>query len=492
VAQIPIDKLVAEVEKGLGSTTEAGARMGKAQEAIDFYAYRGKQHMGDCLTDGAIAPHYKPRPYRCSGLTRQIVNVLTDHLYSPGPSRTWDQPAGQEFLEALYTVNHVDALMQRCDQLGHLGDAAAIQYDADEGIPGKPGTLLVWGPDEFHVWENPDRRAEAMAVVTKDRYDERTRYRLWTPEEMRTFMTEPGGGTSGGRVATQTDAVENTYKCLPFGFFHYDFPVQSFWESGISDHLVESEIAVNDAMSRLSEAVGKQLDIIMVIKNGEPGMRLELKPALILKGPGSYMGSRGIEQSEGQSLELLHRNADIGSALEYLRALLLQILESVGVPQSAVQLDYSDAPSGISIIIRIKPLLDRARKRRMSWSIYETKFARTIQRAAGNHSKRPELVASADAGRMSLGWPLGVFVEATSDWLEAERTKVGMGVKSVIQVTMEMYSVQRPEAIKILEQVVEDQAEVVRINPDLKPPTPEELVAAQQAPGQGPDQQGDE
>jgi hypothetical protein len=41
--------------------------------------------------------------------------------------------------------------------------------------------------------------------------------------------------------------------------------------------------------------------------------------------------------------------------LEYLRALLLQILESFGVPQSAVQLDYSDAPSGISIIIRSSP-----------------------------------------------------------------------------------------------------------------------------------------
>jgi hypothetical protein len=490
VAQIPIQKLVEEVEKGL--STEAQGRMDEAQEAIDFYAYRGRQHMADCLTDGAIAPHYKPRPYRCSGLTRQIVNVLTDHLYSPGPSRTWDQPAGQEFLEAVYTANHVDALMQRCDQLGHLGDAAAIQFDADEGIPGKPPKLRVWGPDEFHAWEDPDNRAEAAAVVTKDKYDERTRYRLWTPEEVRTFLTEPGGGTSGGRVATQVDVEPNSYKCLPFGFFHYDFPVQAFWESGISDHLVESEIAVNDTLSRLSEAVGKQLDIIMVIKNGEPGMRLELKPALILKGPAPRMGSKGIEQSEGQNLELLTRNADIGSVLEYLRALLLQILESFGVPQSAVQLDYSDAPSGISIIIRLKPLTDRARKRRGPWSIYETDFARTILRAAGNHYKRADLVASADAGHLSLGWPLGVYVEATPDWLEAERTKVEMGVKSIIQVVMEMYSVQRPEAVQILKQVTEDQEELVAINPDLKPPTPEELVAAQQAPGQGPNQQGEQ
>jgi hypothetical protein len=128
----------------------------------------------------------------------------------------------------------------------HLGDAAAIQYDADEGIPGKPVTLLVWGPDEFHAWEDPGLAREAVAVVTKDKYDERTRYRLWTPEEVRTFVTEPGGGTSGGRVATQVDASPTRTSVS-----HSDSSTmtsrQGFWEAGIGDHLVESEIAVNDA-----------------------------------------------------------------------------------------------------------------------------------------------------------------------------------------------------------------------------------------------------
>jgi hypothetical protein len=490
VAQIPIDKLVEEVEKGL--STEAKQRMTEAQRAIDFFAFRGKQHMGEYLLDSEGQFGAGRRQYRASGLVREIVNVLTDHLYSPGPSRTWDQPAGQDFLERVYSDNHVDSLMLRCDQLSTLGDAAAIQVDVDEGVfEDKPVTLRVWGPDEFHVWEDPDCRSRAAAVVTKDKYDEQTRYRLWTDEEVRTFVTQRGGGTAGGRVATQIAAEPNTYGCLPFGFAHYDYPVQCFWEAGIGDFLEDSEIRVNDRLSRLDEAIHKHLNPVPYVTNGTPGMRLtmEAQRFVILPGARQVMGSKGVETTDGATLGYLQASIDVASAWEDLRGFILQVLEACGVPQSAVQLDYTDAPSGISIVIRSAPLLSRAKKRQGPYSIYETGLARTILRCAGNHYGRADLVQAAKAGKLSLGWPAPSVVVATADWLDTEKLKVEMGVKSVVMVAQEMYGVPREQALEIIKQVTVDQEELVAINPDLKPPTPEELAAAQQAPGQGPDQQ---
>ncbi len=463
--------------------------MEEARRAIAFYQFDGLQFMGERLVDSQGQFDGGRRPYRASGLVHEITNVLTDHLYASGPSRVWSEAAGQDFLERVYSDNHIDALMQRADQLCHLGDAAALQVDADEGVyENKPLTIRVWGPDEFHVWEDPNCRSRAAAVVTKDKYDEQTRYRLWTDKEVRTFVTQRGGGTSGGRVATQIDVEPNTYQCLPFGFAHYSYPVQAFWEAGIGDFLADSEVNTNDRLSRLGESIHRHLNPTGIVTNGTPGMRLRVENGgfIILPGPRQIMGAKGMEQVDGASLSYLQANPDVASAWEDLRGFILQVLEACGVPQSAVQLDYSDAPSGISIVIRSAPLLSRARKRQGPFSIYETDLARTILRCAGNHYRRADLLRDAVKGKLSLGWPAPSVIVATADWLDTEKLKVEMGLKSVVMVAQEMYGVPREQALEILKQVTEDQEELIAINPDLKPSPQPEMVGDEQAPGQEP------
>jgi hypothetical protein len=472
---MPLDiaKVVAEVEKGL--ETEAKQRMGEAQDALDFYNYRGQMHMTESLAENEGAIGSVKRRFRPSGLVREIANVLTQHLYNPGPSRTWSEPAGDEFLQKVYSDNHVNALMKRCDKLGTVADAAAIQVDADMSrFEDRPIVLRVWGPDEFHTWEDPDDRTQVGAVVTRDKYDEQTRYRLWTADEFRTFMTQKGSGTSGGRVATQVDARENPYGCIPFGFTHYEYPVQAFWEPGIGDFLKPAEECVNDRLSRLNQAIHAHLNPLAIMYNAVPGIRIVVEPQrfIALPGPRPEMGKQGMASTEGPRPEYLQAHIDVASAWEDLRGYLVQVLEACGVPQSAVRMEQSGVASGISLLVEQAPLLTRARERRIDWGIYETEFARTILRCAGSYYGRADLVGAAKAGTLSLGWPAPSIPVPTDDWIQTERQKVELGIKSLIMVTAEMYGVAREQAVEILKQVKDDQDELERINPDLKPEPP--------------------
>ena len=82
--------IIADVEKGLAGQQH---RLNDAALSQAFYDYRGKRFMQVFLRDAETPFDYVQRPYRSAGFTRQIITILTQHLYSPGPSRTWDQPA---------------------------------------------------------------------------------------------------------------------------------------------------------------------------------------------------------------------------------------------------------------------------------------------------------------------------------------------------------------------------------------------------------------
>jgi hypothetical protein len=479
-------QLIVEVEKGL--ETEAQGRMDRAKRAIDFWRHDGEQHMQEFLRPAETAWDYAQRPYRDSGLTAEIVGVLTQHLYAPGPSRTWSEPAGQEFLERVYSDNHLDALMLRCDELATLGDAAALQVDVDEGdFAKKPVTLRVWGPDEFHVWEDPDNRNQPAAVVTKDKYDQQTRYRLWTDEECYTFLTKKGEGTSGGRVATLVGTEPNTYQCLPFGFVHYNYPAQTFWECGPGDFIARSEIRANDRLSRLDEAVQRYLDPHLLVKNARPGWRLVAKPGqpVLLPSGGVIQGPDGPEPGPPVELEYLQGHPDIAVAWEDLRGGILQVLEAMGVPESAIRQVQASVASGIALLVEQAPLLTRARGRRSAFGVYEGELARTVLRCAGNHYRRAELVTAAAKGILSLGWPAPSIPVPTDDWLQTEVAKVQAGLKSLIMVAQEMYGVAREQAVEILRQVKADQDELQTIMPDLSGTGRPESDEETERPGEG-------
>jgi hypothetical protein len=467
---VDIQPYVTEVEAGL---PHEQIRLSGARVAQDFYDWEGKKHSELFQREAESPFDFKARTYRASGFTREIVDVLTEHLYCPGPSRIWTDEVGQEFLDSVYRDNHFPALAVDLDRFSTLHDIAAVQIDAGAGdYSDKPITLRVWAGDQFHAWCDPNDSQTVAAVVTIDEFDEQKRFRLWTNAEVRTFVTAKATGTAGGRVATQTNAEPNSYGVIPFAFFHYEFPTRRFWTPGISDLVVDAEIRINDRLSRLDESIHKHLNPILKAKNVpanwqpiiEPGRFLKLNSpiakALGFDGAGTPSGSE-------PDLEALELRIDIAGAWDDLKGFISQVLEAARVPASAVRMEQQTAASGISLIVEQAALLSRARRRQMPFHIYEENLAKRILLCAGNHYGQPALTASSKAGTLSVAWPKPTLPVPTADGLALTVGEVQAGLKSHLMAIQEWYGVDREQALEIAAQIEQDQIDLKSAAPSL-------------------------
>ena len=476
---IPIDRIVEEVEAGL--TSQSLTRMDRVKEARAFYDFDGLAYMSEFLNDAETAADFIRRPYRESGLCRGMTDILCEHLYAPGPARTWESAAADDLLQRVYDANHVNGLMQRADQLATLGDCAAIQVDAGRGRFGEvPMKLRLWAGDEFAAWEDPDDRLEPVAVCTRDMYDEQTRYRLWTPDAVRTFLTEKASPSAGGGRAVRLVATDpNPYGIIPFAFVHYTLPVNTFWEPGLGDFLLHAEIRVNDRLSRLDQSISKHLNPIPILIDapdnfqmvlGQPNLFVRLNRRAQAPGMSGDFGGAA-PQPEARYLEA---HIDIEGAWSDLRGYYDLVLETARVPRTAWRMEQTGVASGIALIVEQAPLLTRARRRQLSFNIYEADLARVILACAGRFYRRPQLVAEAAAGKLAVTWPLPNIPIQTDDWLQLQLMRYQAGLTSKIAITMDTYGCSRDQAIAILEQVREDREleEAILPEPPAPPPLP--------------------
>ena len=89
----------------------------------------------------------------------------------------------------------VNVRMQQADRAASLNHVAALQVEAT-GDPLRPLKLWLWKGHELAVFCRDNDPLEPWAVVTIERIPAgtgrlRTRYRVWTAFERRTYLTEP-------------------------------------------------------------------------------------------------------------------------------------------------------------------------------------------------------------------------------------------------------------------------------------------------------------
>lgn len=450
-----------DVEHGLSSQSH---RLNAAAMAQGFWDYQGKTFMSVAMRDAETPFDYVQRQYRSSGLCRQIIEILCEHLYSPGPSRTFDQPAGNEFLQKVYEDNHFDAMMGRADQLATLNDVSAIQCDADEGtFEDKPITLRLWGAQDFHVFTDPDNKLIPKVACTIDRRDETTQYRVWTDTIVRRYETTEAS-LNAGKVAIFVDEEKHTYGALPFEFVHYSQPITSFWETGIGQtFLTQAEIATNNRLSRLDESINKHLNPIPFAENCDDNFQMHIEANRFVRINSARMRpsqNGGLEDGPQPRVYYLSAQIDVAGAWDDLCRFLNQVLQALRIPAESVKMEQIGVSSGIALIVEQAPLLTRARARHKPFSLYENCIARMILRCAGGYYKRPELVTAAKVGKLTLGWPQPSVPVPTKDNLDLLVEQVKVGVKSLIMVTAEWYGCDREQAFLLLEQVEKDNAEM--------------------------------
>lgn len=456
--------ILREVERGLPSEN---ARLSCALENQAYYDLDALRYVQKRPNESE--KDFRDRPKREAGFTQQAIDRLCEHAYNPGPQRKV-QAGGlaDSLLQQVYEDNHIDAVMAEADRLACLNDVAAIQVEATNN-PDKPIDLKIWGAHEFSVFLDPADPRKPVCAVTVDRFNQQTRYRAWFEDVVAEYVTQPyhPERTAGARVAVPNGGPKpHSYGTIPFAFLGYRAPVRQFWTPGPGSFLRRAEERINARLSELDETISKTRPI-GVFKNVDPAYNPEIGPGRFMKlprGGGSYTGEGYAPEGE-PSAEYLTTSSNADEGWEDLSRYMRQVSAAVNLPFNAMELDYQDAPSGVSLIIRSAPLLTRSKARRGIYQIAETELARTILTAAGNHYGHPNLVQEASALRLLLSWADPRIPVPGPDRDQADEWEMQAGVKSRVMVVMERFGLSRDQAIEHIAQVADDEAEADVIDP---------------------------
>ncbi len=467
---IDLDAFALEVKHGLPNERK---RLDAADENQAWYDHDAERYLARREAESEF--DFEGRPKRDSGLLRECVEILCDHLYNPGPTRQLkEEGAAAEFLAKVYEQNLFNSLMQQADLLSTLNDACAIQVDAGDGnFKERPIDLLIWSGNEFHAWTHPNNPRKPVAVCTIDRFDMQERRRLWNEVEVRTYVTDrlQDGQTSGGRVAREVDRQPHDYGRIPFAFTHYELPTRYFYAPGIGTFLRKVQERVDDRLSRLDESIQKHLNPIPVAEGVGPDWNPVVEPGRFVRlGPPAFAAITGdfSTPSPTPRLSYLQVKLDIAGAWDDLVRYINQALEAARVPLSYARMEQTGTASGIALIVEQAPLWNRARKRRVPFAHYETEIARAILTCAGNHYGRPELTAAGAGPSLLLGWPEPTITTPGADRDHSDAWRMQMGLASRTQILMERDGCSRDQALRKLEQVARDRADerqILRVEP---------------------------
>jgi Phage portal protein, SPP1 Gp6-like len=465
------DWIIREVQGGLRNHRP---RLAAAIENQAFYDLESDRYQP--RREAETEFDFAGRPRRTSGFVQQAVDRLCEHTYCPGPQRTVvDDEDAQELLEQVWETVHIDALMHHAEAQATLNNVCAIQVKASNDQD-HPIDLQLWGGDEFTVFTDPEDPRKATAVVTIDRYNERTRYRLWFDDEVQTFLTDQYSSdkTAGARVAypTKNGREKNTYGCLPFAFLHYRAPVRQFWTPGPGTFLRKAELRINDRLSELDELILKYARPIGVFKNVSVAFTPEVGPGrfMRLNRGGTGFSGDGFADGGEPSVEYLQASLAIESIWVDLEKYMKQVATAVNLPFVALEIEYGDAPSGISLIIKEWPLLNRAKNRRRIYQMAETSLARTMLTCYGNHYGQTALATSAPNLELVLAWAEPSIPVPGPDRDQLDQWSLEHGLKSRVSVCMERFGLTRQAAIEHIKQMADDEQEVTQLLPQAEQP----------------------
>jgi hypothetical protein len=471
--------IIKEVQNGLRNERVRLSDAGENQAFLDLDGERYTPRR-----EAETEFDYAGRMKRTTGFVHQCITKLCEHTYNPGPQRNaTDATGADELLQDVYEQCHIDALMHEAEELSTTNDVAAIEIKATNDSD-RPIELQLWGAEEFAVFLDPRDQRKAYAVVTIDRYDEQTRFRLWFDDVVHTFVTkkaETGNSDTGVLAYELTNSPEeNTYGGLPFSFVHYQMPVRRFWTPAPGTFLREAEKSLNSQLSELAETIQKFNAPVGIFKNVSAEFNPEIAKGRFLRLVRSTAGydGDGFSPTGEPSAEYLQASLAVEQIWHDIQQTMAQIAEAIGMPPSALRLDYSDAPSGLSLIIRAFPLLTRARQRRPIYQWAESELGRTILRCYGSHYDRPDFVVAGKKLRLLLSWPEPRIPVPGPERDTADQWEMSIGAKSRVDVIRERYGLTRDQAIERLKQVKEDEDEADTIMPPL--PMPAEQATGQE------------
>jgi hypothetical protein len=443
-----------EILAGLPNETK---RLDHAKTNIEVY--NGNHHDPEMIYYDA-----DKRARRDLPLMSKVIDALTGFTYQDPPTRiVHDQANATKYLEKVYNQNQMTTLLRASDRYRHAGDIFAIQVHPT-GDPEKPIKCYGWTADSFVWWVDSSDQTEPVAVCTIDRYDNQTRYRLWTDTECRTYITKKWNGeTSGGRVPFLQSIEPHNFGIIPFAYQHYRLPVTQFSEGGIGCILSQMERHVNFRLMETSDHLrfSKPRGFLMgVSADKELGRRPRA-------GELERFAARSADARNEALLphvEWLTPPMDwVDKEWDDLRYYWNWMLESVGVPAASIPLDKAiiATVSGAALIARNIPLFLYAKNSQEQYRHYEAQLAKVVMTVTdktygGFTDALKDFDLIVNFGEVVPDLP----PDSKDDYLDDLLVK---GELSEIQVVMKRFNFTRDQALEHMEQVAKDAADLAKI-----------------------------
>jgi len=410
-------------------------------------------------------------------IMRRIVHVLTKNLYGEGPRRTLQPPEGSDqatyeavdqWLNAVYRRNAIDAMFQEADRMATVGDFCAFQVKPSTN-PKEPVRVTLWKANELVVWLNPEDQTEPIAVGTIDMFDNQRRLTLWTAGFYQVYMTEkwtPGTGNGATVYRRVGPAVPHPFGIIPFSFVHFEFPTSYFYTDGPGTNLRELNDRVNLSISEVFRAVMANLKAILVAKNIPAGTTLPkpIRPGVVVELAGPKEGS---ETETDPSLDYLQADSSfVAAGWDDAERFLSLTLDMHGVPESAVRMVQDSSRSGVSLVTEQIPLIDWAVSRQRAFSRYEDDLAKVVLTVGASHlgqqdfdeykATSAQLALVANEPNLTLRWP-NMYPRLPGEETDrGDQFKLDNQFRSRTQLLMEREGMTREEAVAYREETAQD------------------------------------
>lgn len=459
---------VSEIIAGVPNERE---RISDALRNLDFLYMRNKFYIPMHASEAQI--DYEYRPKRIVTLVSRVIDVLTQHLYNPGPTRRLDNDEQLDsVLQAIFTNNHINDLMQSAEALSLLNSVSAFEIQAT-GDPADPIKIVPWGAEEFVAWVYPNDPTRVFSLATIERSNGKSRYKYWTPEAIQEFETEGYNlsVTSGARVAKPiTKPYRNPYGILPFSFVHARPPVRDFWTPGIGDLITACNQWIDVELSNAANGARYYANPIPCAYNVDATWSPKYRAGAFMHIPAMAPSSVDGKPQAEPKLEYLSANLNFSGIWEDISNHINTVLDGLGIPQTSYRMVDVSAQSGIAIIAEQAPLLTWAKKRQPAFIRYEKNLVRTIlqvMQASYDFPDGGKAVEDSLADlKYTVTWGEPEIPIPGPDRDQADEFELQNGLTSEVQIYMRRHGATREEALQAMARFAQDRAELLKIQRD--------------------------
>lgn len=422
------------------------------------------------------------RPKVSLHITSRVVNELAKGLYgATNPSRRiTGNDSADALVQAISGEHHVNRQLKKLDSYTWLHGVSAVQIcphvdvvhrrqTGESVIRGNcPVQFRTWQASDFLVWTDDQDQSCPLVVVTRSFVAGKERLQVWSGDAVRTYVGTPVGSAFNPFAQSQfvldsaSSGPNPFFGAIPFVFAHNEDPSDGFWTPGIGYSLTNTHYWLDQVLSDLTQSVS-----VFAIPE-KYSRNLSISTRLVHR-PGDPMDLIERDPSKNADIFYSQPKLEVESIWLHIENTLNEALEGLDIPLRVSIQATSQPESGVALIIRRTPLLDRWRERQDLFKNFEQNLWRMSARVATISLDQPELVGAStidqaleiiDSLEVECDFPEASFPIPSQEKDLSDTWEMEQGIKSRVMVVMERTGRTRPQAIEFIRQVAEDEAAI--------------------------------